>query len=105
MLSPFENEYFAREDAERLRKLAHTLRRQLEAAERERTRALHFMRCPRCGSEMHEVLHEGVALDVCIGCHGIFLDEEDLVQAAAHRPIPHGVMSGILNWFRAEVKG
>jgi len=104
MKAPFENEYFAREDAERIRKLAQEMRKQLEAAERERQRALHWMHCPRCGSEMHEVLHEGVAIDICVGCHGIFLDEHDLVQAA-HRPVPGGVMSGILNWFREELKG
>ena len=104
MKSPFENEYFAREDAERIRKLAHAVRKQVQAAERERLRALHWMRCPRCGSEMHEVMHEGVAIDVCPDCHGIFLDEHDLVQAA-HRPAPGGVMSGILNWFRPELGG
>ena len=105
MKAPFESEYFAREDAERIRKLAQAMRKQLEAAERERKRALHWMHCPRCGSEMHEVLHEGVTIDLCIGCHGIFLDEHDLVQAAAQRPVPGGVMSAILNWFRGELKG
>lgn len=104
MKAPFENEYFAREDAERIRKLAQEMRKRLEAAERERRRALHWMRCPRCGDEMHEVVHEGVALDLCVGCHGIFVDEHDLVRAA-HRPVPGAVMSGILNWFRAELKG
>jgi hypothetical protein len=104
MKSPFETEYFVREDAERIRKLAHTLRKQLEAAERERQRALHWMRCPRCGLEMHQVTYRGVNGDVCLGCHGIFLDERELAHAA-RRHEPGGLMSGILNWFRPEVKG
>jgi hypothetical protein len=98
----FENEYFAREDAERLRKLAHDLRRHIAEAERERLKALHWMHCPRCGTEMHELVFRGMTADVCLSCHGIFLDESEL--ARLEKPEQHGVMSGILNWFRPEVK-
>lgn len=98
-----ENEYFVREDTERIRKLAHGLHRELDAVERERRRALHWMRCPRCGIEMHEVRYRGMTVDVCLECHGIFLDEHELMHLA--RPPAHGVMSGILNWFRQELNG
>lgn len=101
--APFENEYFAREDAERLRKLAHTLRKQLEVAERERLRDLHWMRCPRCGDEMHSATYRGMTAELCRNCRGIFLDEHELAHLA--RPSAHGVMSGILNWFRQELAG
>jgi uncharacterized protein len=99
--SPFENEYFVREDAERIRKLAHRLRKQIEEAERQRLKALHWMRCPRCGIELHEVPYRGMTADVCLGCHGIFLDEAELghIQRAERA----GVMSGILNWFKPEL--
>lgn len=100
-LSPFENEYFAREDAERIRKLAHRLRKQLEEAERERLRALHWMRCPRCGCELHELPYRGMTADVCLECRGIFLDAGEL--AHIRRAECGGVMSGILNWFRPEL--
>lgn len=76
--TPFENEYFVREDAERKRKLAHDVRLQLEEAERQRLRALHWMRCPKCGMEMHEVTYRGMTVDVCFSCNGIFLDEGEL---------------------------
>ncbi len=101
--SPYENEYFAREDAERLRKLAKALRKKLEETERERLRSLHWMHCPRCGLELHEVHYRGVTADVCAGCHGVFLDEQEL--AHVEKPEHAGVMSGILNWFRPELKG
>jgi uncharacterized protein len=100
--SPYENEYFVREDAERKRKLAHDLRRELEEAERQRLRALHWMRCPKCGLEMHEVMYRGMTVDVCFSCNGIFLDQGEL--AHIQKPESHGVMSGILNWFKPETK-
>jgi uncharacterized protein len=100
--TPFENEYFVREDAERKRKLAHDVRLQLEEAERQRLRVLHWMRCPKCGMDMHEVTYRGMTVDVCFSCNGIFLDEHEL--AHIQKPESHGVMSGILNWFRPETK-
>jgi hypothetical protein len=100
--SPYENEYFVREDAERKRKLAHDVRLELEEAERQRLRALHWMRCPKCGMEMHEVSYRGMTVDVCFTCNGIFLDEGELSHI--QKPESRGVMSGILNWFRPETK-
>ncbi len=100
--SPYENEYFVREDAERKRKLALKVRRELEHAERQRLQALHWMRCPKCGLEMHEITYRGMTVDVCFSCNGIFLDEAEL--AHIHKPESKGVMSGILNWFRPETK-
>ncbi len=100
--SPYENEYFAREDAERLRKLGWILRKQVVEAERQRLRSLHWMRCPRCGTQLHEVDYRGAIADLCLECHGVFLDEREL--ARLHRPEHGGVMSGILNWFRPELK-
>ncbi len=98
----YENEYFVREDAERKRKLAQKVRHELEEAERQRLKALHWMRCPKCGMEMHEVLYRGMTVDVCFACNGIFLDQGEL--AHIQKPESKGVMSGILNWFRPETK-
>ena len=100
--SPLETEYFAREDAERLRKLAHRIHLELEEAERQRLRALHWMRCPKCGMQMHEVAYRGMTVDVCFSCNGLFMDEGEL--AHLQKPESKGVMSGILNWFRPETK-
>ncbi|HET6412337.1 MAG TPA: zf-TFIIB domain-containing protein [Anaeromyxobacter sp.] len=100
--SPLENDYFIREDAERKRALAQAVRRELEQAERERLKLLHWMRCPKCGMEMHEVKLRGMDVDVCFSCNGIFLDQGEL--AHLQKPESHGVMNAILNWFNAETK-
>ena len=100
--TPHEDEYFVREDAERKRKLAHEVRRQTEEADRRRLKELHWMRCPKCGMEMHEVVYRGMDVDVCFSCNGIFLDQGEL--AHLQKPEQRGVMSGILNWFKPETK-
>jgi RNA polymerase-binding transcription factor DksA len=100
--STSEDEYFVREDAEKKRKLALQVKRETEAAEQARLKALHFMHCPKCGLKMQEVRLRGVDVDVCFACNGVFLDQGELEQL--EKPEAKGVMSSILNWFKAETK-
>ena len=100
--STSEDEYFVREDAEKKRKLALQTKKETELAEQQRLKALHFMRCPKCGMEMHEVRLRGVDVDVCFACNGVFLDQGELEHL--QKPESKGVMSAILNWFKPELK-
>jgi uncharacterized protein len=95
-----EGEYFAREDAEKKRRLALQVQRETDEAERQRLKALHFMRCPKCGMEMHEVRLRGIDVDVCFACSGVFLELDDIDVIAA--PQQKGIMAAILNWLRPE---
>ena len=99
--STTEDEYFVREDAEKKRKLALQAKKEMEVAERQRLKALHFMHCPKCGMEMHEVRLRGVDVDVCFACNGVFLDQGELEHL--QKPESKGVMSAILNWFKPEM--
>jgi hypothetical protein len=100
--SSSEEEYFVREDAEKKRKLALQAKRDHEAQELKRLKDLHWMRCPKCGLQMHEVKLRGVDVDVCFSCSGVFLDQGELEHL--QKPESKGVMSAILNWFKPETK-
>ena len=73
-----EEEYFARQEVERRRKSAEERQTRLLADEREQARALHFMKCPKCGMELEEIACGEVRLDKCFGCEGIWLDKGEL---------------------------
>jgi uncharacterized protein len=73
-----EEEYFARENAERLRKLAADQKKSLAQAEREKLKQEHFMRCPKCGMELKEIPIRGVQVDRCFSCNGTWLDAGEL---------------------------
>jgi uncharacterized protein len=73
-----EEEYFAREEAEKRRKLALQSMQALGEDERKRLRKAHHMRCPKCGLELQEIAFRGVLVDRCFSCHGVFLDESDI---------------------------
>ena len=38
------------------------------------------MACPKCGGEMHAVERNGVTIEQCRKCHGIFLDRGEFEQ-------------------------
>jgi Zn-finger nucleic acid-binding protein len=38
------------------------------------------MRCPKCGAEMRTHQRNGVTIEQCRKCHGIFLDRGELEQ-------------------------
>lgn len=73
-----EEEYFARQQAELKRKLAEEGRAKLEAEERERARQLHYMKCPKCGMDLQEIVFSDVRVDKCFSCGGLWLDEGEL---------------------------
>jgi len=96
--SSAEDEFFVREDAEKKRRLALAAKRQTGEAERERLRALHHMRCPKCGMELKTVAFRGVEADLCFTCGGLFLDRGEIDLIA--RPEQKGIMAGILGLLR-----
>jgi hypothetical protein len=98
-----EEEYFAREDVEKKRKLAQQMKKQLAADEVRRLAELHHLHCPRCGMQMAPIPIRGIEVDVCFSCRGVFLDQSDIHVIAA--PEQKGIMAAILNWFRDETRG
>jgi hypothetical protein len=98
--STTEDEYFVREDAEKKRKLALQVKKETEAAELTRLKELHFMRCPKCGLGLQEVKYQGIDVDVCFACGGVFLDRGELEAITTHEK--SGVVAAILNWFKPE---
>ena len=73
-----EEEYFARQEAERKRRLAGERQATLLAEERERERALHQMKCPKCGMQLEEIALGDVRVDKCFFCEGLWLDKGEL---------------------------
>jgi hypothetical protein len=73
-----EDEYFAREDVEKMHKLA--LQRAAEMAEQERRdlEKLHHGHCPNCGMELHVLKRGKVDVQTCFNCQGVWLAKGQL---------------------------
>jgi len=73
-----EEEYFARLEFERRKKLQEDVQKKLTAKERNKAKELHHMKCPKCGMQLIEVDYKGIQVDKCSDCQGLWLDAGEL---------------------------
>ena len=78
-----EDEYFARLEIQRRLQAQAQKAQALAEEEKKRLKELHYHHCPKCGTKLEEAVMEGVTVDICPGCHGIWLDEGELEKFTA----------------------
>ena len=91
-----EDEYFARRDAELLRQQRTSAQQAAAQAERKS----HYMKCPKCGYDLITGEWDGIQIDQCTHCHGIWFDAGE-AESLLKQP-QSNVLSRV---FRAVVKG
>ena len=77
-----EEEYFARMEYERRKKVEEERQNKLAVEEKKRLRELHFMRCPKCGMQLIEIDYKAIKVDKCSECEGIWLDAGEMEAAS-----------------------
>jgi uncharacterized protein len=93
-----EDEYFAREDAEKMKRLKEKVREEILEEQRQTAKDICYMKCPKCGGDLNEVLFRGIKIDRCTACSGVWLDSGELEKVAEHEE--KSVIKEILNMFR-----
>lgn len=73
-----EDEYFGRQNLEKI----HEMRVKLDAERKKAERKAHHNKCPRCGADLQEHHAEHVKIDECPECGGIWLDKGEFDQLA-----------------------
>lgn len=94
--SSVEDEYFARQEFERKKKLEAEANKNMAVAERARLKELHHMRCPKCGMHLIEIDYKHLKIDKCSNCDGVWLDAGELDQIATDET---GKFGGFLKLF------
>ncbi|HEY0407567.1 MAG TPA: zf-TFIIB domain-containing protein [Pyrinomonadaceae bacterium] len=69
-----EEEYFRRKERETIEKL----RAKMTAEEQARVAAAAALQCPKCAGALQPVMFEGVEIDACDKCGGVWLDANEL---------------------------
>ncbi len=101
--SSTEEEYFAREEIEKKRKLALQQAEEMAAKQREDLKKLHFMKCPKCGMDLQTLSRGKVEIDTCFNCQGVWLDAGELDQVMSQGSETSGkVMGAVLNLFKRK---
>lgn len=94
-----EQEYFAKLEADKKRKLAEQQSSAIAAQQREELKKLHWMRCPKCGMELQTITHQKIEIDRCFSCNGTWLDAGELEKIAGTEG-GGGVVGSILRIFK-----
>jgi len=77
-----EEEYFARLEFEKRKKLEAERQAKLAEEEKKRLKELHYMKCPKCGMELIEIDYRNIKVDKCSNCEGVWLDAGELEEVA-----------------------
>jgi len=94
-----EEEYFARLELEKKKKLIEEQRKKLAEEEKRRLKELHYMHCPKCGSDLVEIKYKNVMIDKCPECKGVWLDCGELEQVVTTED---SFLGGMLKIFKKE---
>jgi|SRR5881409_2586376 len=88
-----EDEWFARHEQELLREARRDHERRMKElsarqteGETRRLRELHYLKCPKCGHDMSTRAIEGIEIDQCGTCEGLFFDKGELDAILLKRP-------------------
>lgn len=92
-----EDEYFARRDAELLRQQREAARKSAVDLERK----THYMKCPKCGYDLISGDWDGIQIEQCTNCHGVWCDADE-VDKVLKRKVAPNILARI---FRAVAKG
>lgn len=82
-MSPYEpsdkeEEYFLKLDREKIEQMRSELDKKRQEAAKQQRKDTHWMKCPKCGSKLHEVNYQNVMIDTCSDCKGIWLDQGEI---------------------------
>jgi uncharacterized protein len=85
-----EEEYFQRLELERKKQWEKERAAKMQEGEKTKLKDLHFMKCPKCGMDLHTIDFKGFKIDRCVSCNGTWLDAGEMEQILEHE---HPVLS------------
>jgi hypothetical protein len=93
-----EEEFFHRQDQEKLRRLREMEEMRTAAEEEGDLKALHHFRCGKCGQKMSSQTFRGIEVEICPGCGAVLLDPGELEKLTGEDK--GGVARTIADFFR-----
>jgi hypothetical protein len=73
-----EDKYFLEEDKIIIQKLRAALDKKREEEVKKKSKEIHWMKCPKCGSDLQEINYQNVMVDRCNECKGVWFDHGEL---------------------------
>ena len=80
----YEKEMLEKAGQEREQRIQQALAKQ-KGEELDKLRAAHWLKCPKCGHEMTAKTMDGIELESCTFCEGIYFDRGELESLLLRR--------------------
>lgn len=77
-----ENSFFTTLEIEKMRSLRKRLEDDADEQARAELKALHYLKCGKCGHDMTTTAFRGVEIEICDNCRAVLLDPGELEQVA-----------------------
>ncbi len=94
-----EEEYFYKLNKQLIEKKRKELDAQRAEQQRHAQVSQHWMKCPKCGHQMKEIDLQGIKVDQCTQCSGIYFDRGEL-ELLLQSQEPKGFLGGLKKLFR-----
>ena len=92
-----EEEYFMKMDMERLKRKRDELDKKREETTKLKQKDTHWMKCPKCGSDLKEMNYKNVIIDKCPDCLGIWLDQGEIeLLVSGEAQVTKGLLKKIM---------
>ena len=95
-----EEEFIKKEELIHLKKKALELKEHQDKLEQKKLKELHYMHCPKCGQKLEELNFNGVLVDKCFSCNGLFLDEGELEKVLKKQNDDGSFVKNIFTFFK-----
>lgn len=92
-----EEDHFKRQELEWVQKRRAELDAQRKTQVASAGRPANWLKCPKCGGDMHEQKMDVVMIDRCTNCGGVFFDAGELEMLTQHQT--GGTMSAFKRLF------
>ena len=93
-----EEEYFFKLNQKLIEERRKKLDAQKSGLAAEQQAHPHWMKCPKCGAEMKEIVLAGILVDQCGGCQGIYFDHGEL-ETLMESSEPKGFLQSLKRLF------
>lgn len=93
-----ETDYFIREEGIKKHKLSEDRRREQEKLHDEDIKALHFMKCPKCGNDLHTRRMSYIDIDQCSSCGVLVIKPEDVEKFVAEEK---SILKSFIDFFKS----
>lgn len=92
-----EDEYFAKLDVDKARRLSRQVSDRYHKEEKDKLRQIHEKHCSKCGMDLQSITFQGFVIDKCFDCGAVVLETGQFEKLAGSE---EGFLTALVSLFK-----